>query len=702
MSIVDTGGTFLGCLKEKNGYFNFFPIAQFVATGLHVLTREELDTLFYGSSQKGRNLWFPYQRESDYHSFLSENLEKTLILDVAPGSVETTRNDRDQISYRLKQRYIENSLHELVNVWQDEAAGLAGQRESLLNERSALIQQRETLMSEVDSLIQQREALTAKTGVLAQQKEALVSETTALVQQKETLTSKIAALTTEKDAVESSLKEEQEKNRTAQQEKERLTAKKSGLETEVRTLTARRDQLKEEYAAASDQAAQLQRETKELEKRRSSLDRQRSKLEAYIQETAANPMAKLGALQLDSQLADWMQQAGTQKQLPPQRTSRYLPYPSGVKHLEQELCRRVQEYRPAYSPLDILNIAVCLTQGFLTVFYGAPGCGKTSICNIFAGILGLKEGNGGQSERYVPVSVERGWMSKRDFIGYFNPLTRTFDSSNRQIYDALRLLDGELEFKDENGVPCAVPPFLILLDEANLSSMEYYWADFMNLCEDSLTPGVLTQSDGTSRLIRGTVNLGEVCLEVPDWLRFAATINADHTTEILSPRLIDRAWLVSLPDAGEDDTAPRQPEKRTAPLSVTWPELLEAFGGGGKWEGSGSQKAFREIVRHLQDECGIAVSHRVRQAVRRYWSGASRAFGAVWSKKTPYENAGTAALDYAIAQRVLPQLQGSGPDFAEKLDSLKALCESHKLDKSAAIVQRIQDRGAETDYFQFF
>ena len=68
----------------------------------------------------------------------------------------------------------------------------------------------------------------------------------------------------------------------------------------------------------------------------------------------------------------------------------------------------------------------------------------------------------------------------------------------------------------------------------------------------------------------------------------------------------------------------------------------------------------------------------------------------------PYENARTAALDYAIAQRVLPQLQGSGPDFAERLDALKALCETHKLEKSAGIVQRIRARGVETDYFQFF
>ena len=70
--------------------------------------------------------------------------------------------------------------------------------------------------------------------------------------------------------------------------------------------------------------------------------------------------------------------------------------------------------------------------------------------------------------------------------------------------------------------------FIILLDEANLSPMEYYWSDFMNICDD-LGP-------------QSTVNLGEnYVFGIPETLHFVATINNDHTTETLSPRLIDRA-----------------------------------------------------------------------------------------------------------------------------------------------------------------
>ena len=47
-----------------------------------------------------------------------------------------------------------------------------------------------------------------------------------------------------------------------------------------------------------------------------------------------------------------------------------------------------------------------------------------------------------------------------------------------------------------------------------------------------------------------TIDLGEdYIFRIPDELRFLATINNDHTTESLSPRLIDRAWVVRLPNA---------------------------------------------------------------------------------------------------------------------------------------------------------
>lgn len=66
---------------------------------------------------------------------------------------------------------------------------------------------------------------------------------------------------------------------------------------------------------------------------------------------------------------------------------------------------------------------------------------------------------------------------KRDLIGYFNPLTKRYDRSNAKIYDGLMILNEERENSRF--------PFVILLDEANLSPIEYYWADFMRIADKS-------------------------------------------------------------------------------------------------------------------------------------------------------------------------------------------------------------------------
>lgn len=100
--------------------------------------------------------------------------------------------------------------------------------------------------------------------------------------------------------------------------------------------------------------------------------------------------------------------------------------------LIDNLVEDIQQFRN-YSRNDIINMYICLSQNFLTIFSGEPGTGKTSICSILAYSLGLNSfgfDSNISRNRFIPVSVERGWSSKRDLIGYFNPLTKRYDRSN--------------------------------------------------------------------------------------------------------------------------------------------------------------------------------------------------------------------------------------------------------------------------------
>ena len=352
------------------------------------------------------------------------------------------------------------------------------------------------------------------------------------------------------------------------------------------------------------------------------------------------------------------------------------------------LVETIQLERPAYDRNSIVNIVTCLFQGLLTVFAGAPGCGKTSICNIIAKTLGLNmfkekiEENVAIDDvnRYIPVSVERGWTSKRDFIGYFNPLTKAFEESNREVFDGLRLLNVEAH-KGINKFP-----YVILLDEANLSPMEYYWADFMNVCDDL---------EKNNHINLGNNNV----FTVPETLHFVATINNDHTTETLSPRLIDRAWIITLPKNGTTIYGSEIPDELVK--IVSWEKIKEVFVAPREKNilfDSEIQKIY-EGVKGLLKSVDLSISPRVDIAIRKYWYVASKLM-----EEDEYTNgANIIALDYAVSQKILPKIAGSGDEYADWLEELKSFCFENNLLRSADILSEIIERGnRQMKYFQFF
>ena len=358
------------------------------------------------------------------------------------------------------------------------------------------------------------------------------------------------------------------------------------------------------------------------------------------------------------------------------------------EELVEYLVRTVQLVRPQYPRNTILNIAICTTQGFLTVFSGEPGCGKTSICNIYADALGLNKigsmantsSSDFSTDRYVPISVERGWTSKRDFIGYYNPLSKSFDKSNRDVYDALN----RLHIEQNSGLNKF--PFIILLDEANLSPMEYYWADFMYIC------------DGIGK--KHNVNLGDNnVFSIPETLHFVATINNDHTTETLSPRLIDRAWVIQLPQqVGAVSVSAEIPQDQIE--LITWNSLQKAFAVGSSDSvvlPTDIQKIYDAVSAHLR-KAKLYISPRVELAIKRYWVVAAK-----WFEKELGIEPSIVALDYAISQKILPKIQGQGEEYEKWLEDFRAILNSNDLNISAKIVKDITECGnQQMKYFQFF
>lgn len=340
-----------------------------------------------------------------------------------------------------------------------------------------------------------------------------------------------------------------------------------------------------------------------------------------------------------------------------------------------------------YSRNDVINIMICLNQGFLTVFAGEPGVGKTSVCNIIANVLGLSNKNSDYN-RFTEISVEKGWTSKRDLIGYYNPLTKSFDKNNSSLFKAFNILDREYknEIKDF--------PYYILLDEANLSSMEHYWADFMNVCD----------LDKKNRRI----NLGEDYIySIPETLRFLATINYDHTTETLSPRLIDRAWIILLESSNleidnDDLNLYCEQEQKLNDGIVMFDDLKKCFldYSCDSWDEGAASSMYEELkeIYIMFRKNNISVSPRIDNMIKRYLK-----VGCNLLRDTNNASREFVALDYVVAQKLLPKINGYGDNYEKFLENLQDKFNKNNMIKCKNIVENMIEKGKNNmQYYQFF
>ena len=177
-------------------------------------------------------------------------------------------------------------------------------------------------------------------------------------------------------------------------------------------------------------------------------------------------------------------------------------------------------------------IRVAALSKNLILLTGSPGVGKSSLATHLI--------HDPYMNRSILVPVSSTWRGREDLLGYVNPVDGVFEPTPFTSF----LIAAEEAWKRGDRMTR-----LVIFEEFNLSQPEYWLSDILVCAEfrDDETKRTITL--GGSR-VRDTN--GRTSVTLSPALRFVATLNTDHTTRPLSPRVLDRAALVSLPLDAEE------------------------------------------------------------------------------------------------------------------------------------------------------
>lgn len=190
----------------------------------------------------------------------------------------------------------------------------------------------------------------------------------------------------------------------------------------------------------------------------------------------------------------------------------------------------------SYNAEMIATYIAGLGAAKLSILQGMSGTGKTSLPKIFTEAL--------QGECDI-VEVESSWKDKNELIGYYNEFTKLFTPKKftQSLYHAT--LNKETIT-------------LIVLDEMNLSRIEYYFSDFLSLMENEEDKRTFKLVNVPLSYVKDGQRHDYLGLEKGHTLRitpniwFIGTANRDESTFEISDKVYDRANTINF-----DSRAPK-------------------------------------------------------------------------------------------------------------------------------------------------
>ncbi len=162
----------------------------------------------------------------------------------------------------------------------------------------------------------------------------------------------------------------------------------------------------------------------------------------------------------------------------------------------------------------------------LVILQGISGTGKTSLAYAWGKFL---------KHDSCVASVQPSWRDRSELFGYFNEFTKKFNET-----DILKTLY-EAGYTDDIHT--------VILDEMNISRVEYYFAEMLSILE------MPNQDEWIVEVVSSgwpsdPIHLKSGKLRIPPNCWYIGTINNDDSTFMVTDKVYDRAMPIDINDKG--------------------------------------------------------------------------------------------------------------------------------------------------------
>lgn len=281
-----------------------------------------------------------------------------------------------------------------------------------------------------------------------------------------------------------------------------------------------------------------------------------------------------------------------------------------------------------------------LAASRLIILEGLSGTGKSSLARYFSEYI---------SEESFFEPVQATWRDRTSILGFYNDFSRTYNETEflKRLYDAT------YKPHDIN---------IMVLDEVNISRVEYYFADFLSIMEYPVDKWKLKimqlpyDFDAPNHLEDGILKI-----EKNTW--FIGTANKDDSTYTITDKVYDRAIAISFDDRND----PFEVNEDVDKIKLSYDKLMslfaEAIDNKENSLTSDDLAKFKILTDYTFDSFdltfGNRIMHQIEQLVPVY-----------------YVSGGTKedALDFMFARKVVAKLEGRFEDYVKDgLTGLKRL-----------------------------